>query len=456
MSAVPRQVETDQQPPMAVPLRHFVVSLAFLLSGLGVGLLDALGVAPGLARLAHLHLLLVGWICVTIMGAMTQFVPVWSAVALYSRRLATAQLWLVAVGVAGLAGAFSLTVPAALIASGVITLLGFWVFAYNLGRTLWRVDSYDVTERHFAYALGFVLLVTLLGLSLAASYAIPLFDRVGLSRNGVVAAHATLGVFGAVLTTVIGALYQLATMFTRTEIRGVDAAIQRLERLAYPAGVLLLAGGRLARSAPAVRLGGFLLAASLFGVGVVLARRLHASGVERTPMLSRYWVVACSLVSWAPLAAAAWLRRPLDGTATFGAPGTAHLLAFGVVGFVVFGTLYHVVPFIVWEHRYSDRLGYEQVPMIDDLYSDRLATLDGTLLLAGLLALSADGLLGGPRPLVIVAGGVSVIGGLAFVCNVVLVLRNHSPESLPGILLERLAGRDGQAAPAAQGPEDSR
>ena len=31
-------------------------------------------------------------------------------------------------------------------------------------------------------------------------------------------------------------------------------------------------------------------------------------------------------------------------------------------------------------NRYSDRLGLEPVPMIDDLYSDRVAAADGVLL----------------------------------------------------------------------------
>jgi len=83
MSVVPGPLETDQQPPMTIPLRHFVLGLAFLLLGIGVGLGIAAGVAPGFATLAHVHLLLAGWVCLTIMGAMTQFVPVWSGVELH-------------------------------------------------------------------------------------------------------------------------------------------------------------------------------------------------------------------------------------------------------------------------------------------------------------------------------------------------------------------------------------
>ncbi len=117
MSAIPGNLDTAQQPPMTVPLRHFSVALGFLFAGVGVGILLTVGAVSGLGQLAHVHLLLAGWICITIMGAMTQFVPVWSGTDLYSRRLASVQLVLVTVGLTGFAFAFIL---------GVFVWLVFW------------------------------------------------------------------------------------------------------------------------------------------------------------------------------------------------------------------------------------------------------------------------------------------------------------------------------------------
>jgi hypothetical protein len=106
MSASRGSIEPDRAPPLAVPLRHLLVALGFLLAGGVVGALEDAGVLPGRERLAHVHLLLAGWMCVTVAGAMTQFVPVWSGLDLHSRRLATVQLWLLAPGPAGFAAAF--------------------------------------------------------------------------------------------------------------------------------------------------------------------------------------------------------------------------------------------------------------------------------------------------------------------------------------------------------------
>ncbi len=424
MSAVPAGLATDQQPPMTVPLRYFLVGFLFLLAGGAVGLANVLGAAPGLARLAHVHLLLAGWVCLTIMGAMTQFVPVWSNVPVHSRRLANAALALVTVGVAGLAGAFLATSIHWIHGFGGLLVAGIWVFAYNLARTLPPVREFDATESHFAFALACFVVLAALGFVLAFDLSTSVLPVAGVTRPQVVGAHATLAVFGAILGTVFGALYQLATMFTQTEIAGRDRYLAHVQ-YAYPAGVVALATGRLFAVRPLAVAGGLAMTAGAFAFAVLLAAKLYEGQVERTPMLTRYAVVAVALAAWSPLAAREWVAAPLARNALFGPTAGAHLLFVGVVGFVVMGSLYHVVPFIVWVHRYSDRLGFEPVPMIDDLYDDRLAALDGALVTLGAVTLILGQAGVAPEPAT-VAGGVALAAGfVVFTANLVNVVYRH-------------------------------
>jgi cbb3-type cytochrome oxidase subunit 1 len=450
MSVVPGGIETAEQPPMTVPLGHFVVALGFLVFGVVLGVGIALGVTPGNATLAHVHLLLVGWVCVTIMGAVTQFVPVWSGAQLHSQRLSGLQLWLVAPGLGGFVASLLGGWLGLLPAFGAAMVLGFLAFAYNAGRTLRTLSAYDVTERHFGLALAFFVVATPLGLSLAVDFVHPVFGHVPVSRAAVASTHATLAVFGAVLTTVLGALYQLGTMFAQTELDRHDRRLRRIEEIGYPSGVVLIATGRLLGLEPPARLGGLLIVGSLLGFGLLLGRRLHRTRVDWTPMLSRYAVAVPALVLWALLAGPAWVADPLAGTATFGAPGTAHLLTAGVVGFVVLGTLYHVVPFIVWVHRYSDLLGREAVPMVDDLYRSRLAAADFVLIVLGTAALVVEGLVSLPVPVVAFGGACLLAGSLAFVANLLLVIRDHSPHSVGGVLSGTLLISSGRAAEAVE------
>ncbi|WP_435066659.1 hypothetical protein [Haloplanus sp. C73] len=451
MGAVPGTIETEQRPPMALPLRHFVVGLGFLFAGAVVGIGVAVDAVPGLGTLAHVHLLLAGWVCLTIMGAMTQFVPVWSGTTLHSQRLASAQLPLVVVGLVGFVTSLLLNSFTWLVPFGGLMLAGFWAFVYNVTRTLLTLDNYDVTERHFLLALGFFALLAPLGLLLALDFTRPVFTSVAVSRPNVVAMHATVAVFGAILTTVYGALYQLGTMFTQTDLHGVDEYLQPIEAVGHPVGVVLLAVGRLLDAVLVARLGAALVLVAALAFGAILGRKLYEMQVAWTPMHTRYAVVVPGLVAWALLTAPAWLSAPTAPTHRFGAPEAVHLLALGTIGFVVLGTLYHIVPFIIWVHRYSDRLGLEDVPMIDDLYSDTLATADATLLVSGTLLLVASeaGLF--PSTLRLVGGGLVTLGTLVFGANMLLVVRRHSPHSVGRILVGSLDPRQ-KTAPTGDAP----
>ena len=425
MTAVPQDLDSDGGPPLSIPLRHFVAALGFLLAGSALGVADTFGVAPGLARLAHVHLLLVGFVCLTIAGAMTQFVPVWSGTALHSRRLARVQLWLLVVGLVGFVAALLIGRLVVLPPFGGLLLAGFWTLAYNVGRTLDR--PLDVTECHFAAALAFFLALTTLGVALAAGFVTPVFGG-ALPRSAVVGAHVTLAVFGAVLTTVFGALYQLVPMFGQTDLDGLDRRLQRVETVVYPLGVAVLALGRLLANGPLARFGASLLLAGVLAFLVVLGRRLHDARADSTPMLVRYTLLVPAMLVWALVTLPAWLHDPLAPTVRFGAPGTAHLLAMVFV-LVLVGTLYHIVPFLVWVHRYSDRLGLEAVPMIDDLYDDRLATADLVLVAGGGACLVAGEWVGWDSAVRL--GGVGLTLGFAVVAaNLSLVVWRHAPEAL--------------------------
>ncbi|WP_254768092.1 cbb3-type cytochrome c oxidase subunit I [Salinilacihabitans rarus] len=433
MNAIPGGLRTDQQPPMAIPLRHFVVALAFLVVGVGGGAALAVARGPGLAPLAHRHALLVGWIALTIMGAMTQFVPVWSGVTIHSRRLAVAQLWLAVAGLVGflaglLAGAFELLPAfAAVLAVGILT------FVYNVGRTLLRARPFDTIERHFALALVCFALVATFGLGLAVDFTTPVFEPLSIARSEAILVHATLALYGAVLLTVIGALGQLAKMFTQATLEPVDDALLLGEEALVVGGLAVLVVGRGTGWEAAARVGGLALLVGVVAFAVVIARLLARATVDPSPMTRRYWVVVASLIAWAGLAAPAWWDDPASYATLFGHPEGRNLLLFGVLAFVVVGSLYHIVPFIIWIERYSDRIGLEKVPMIDDLYDDRLERADFAATLVGAAGLVAGELLSLAATVRAAAGLLATVGFALFVANLLLTIHRHGP-GLAGVL----------------------
>ncbi|WP_058365190.1 hypothetical protein [Haloparvum sedimenti] len=457
MSTVPGDLSTDVQPPLAIPLRHFLVGLGFLFAGTAAGLWVAAGAAPPFARVATAHLLLVGWVAVTILGAVTQFVPVWSGIRLHSRRLASLQLLLVAGGVPGFAGALWLGRPGAGAPFALAMVLGVTVFVYNVARTLLAARPWDVTEAHFALALGFFAAAMTLATALALDFRTTVFPVAGITRASAIAAHATLAVLGGVLTTVAGALYQLGPMFTQSDPESFDHRLRRVESVALPVGVVLLAGGRLVASAPVATVGGALVATASVALGWFLLRRVRRATGTRTPMLPRYGVVALALVAWGLTAGAVWVRAAVAGASgpgvlapaiRFGAPSVGPVLLFAAIGFVVAGTLYHVVPFLIWVHRYSDRVGLEPVPTIDDLTGERLARADLVATVGGsalvLTAATADLVgVGAPSMLALTGLALAALGLSAFLANLLRVVAVHAPDAagLPARVLS-LGGGD--------------
>lgn len=437
---------------MAIPLRHFVVALGFLLVSAIGALVMAVTSLPGLETIAYTHAVLVGWIVLTIMGAMTQFVPVWSGVAIHSRRLAALQLWLVTVGVLGLILVL-LTGRLALLPLVTLPLLvGIWAFVYNVGRTLVRARPLDVTEGHFAAALLAFGLLAPLGSLLAVDFTTQLIGETPVTRVNVLTAHATLALFGAILLTVVGALYQLATMFTGRSMTARDHRLQRLESASLPAGVFTLALGRGLESALLAHLGAVAILIGLLAFLVVLSGLLGRATVERSPMTDRYRIVAVAIGLWIVLTAPTWLSDPLAFTALWGHPDASALLLFGVFGFVVVGSLYHIVPFIIWIDRYSDRLGFESVPMIDDLYDDRLERIDYVAFLVGTTGLVAADLLALPAWSLLVATTVLAGGVVVFLANMLATIHRHGPAGVPGVIVPSI--KSGRLETTAHGTRE--
>lgn len=435
MSVALGEIETEAQPPSRIPLQHFVVGLLFLVAGAVAGTLTAIGSVNGLV---HVHLLLVGWVCVTITGAMTQFVPVWSDEKLHSPRLARLQLFLVGVGVAGLVATFATAKFELAVLPGTLVLLGFWVFVYNISRTLPSINPrrLDVTETHFLAALCYVVVATSFGVVLAADFRWGFLGKSPFDRSSVVSAHVTFAVLGIVLTTILGAMYQLVTMFTQTELHGVDVYIKKFETVAYPSGVALFGVAGLLGSVPLALGGAGLVAPSLAGFGFVVLRKLHETqmDVASHPMLVRYVPATLALVTWVFIATPGWIREPHSSDFLRTTP-TSHILLLGFVGYVVVGTLYHVVPFLIWVHRYSNRLGLEDVPMIDDLYDARLERADLVVTLVGFLGITA-GLWLDARTTVAFFGFVSLVGYGIFTSNLLLVVHRHERGGVQGLVLK--------------------
>lgn len=436
--ALPPGSGGPEVPDPSLPLRYFATALvALLLAALGLPSQGAL-LADFYYQariLALTHLITLGWITMTMMGALIQLVPVALGGALYSPRLARIQFWLMLVGVAGMVGHFWIGRFAGMAASALLVLLAVVLFLVNMGLTLRRVRQWDTVVWHIGAALVYLAGTAGLGSLMALD---KVLDFLPGDFLGILQAHAHLAALGWVTMMILGVSYKLLPMFTLAEIWS-----ERLARMTFwslNGGALglfwsLLWGSRLTAAFAA------LAAASLALYGFQVVRTLRA---RRRPALD--WGIRYALTAVGYLLLAALLGVGLAAGVVRDEAVAARLgFAYGFLGLagwvsvMIMGMMYKVVPFLVWYVAYSDRVGLGRVPGLADLYSVRAQRWGYWLLNAGILGTAAALTWGEPASLR-AATGLLAAAVLIFVLNMAGVFRHlvrPTPLPIPSAAGER-------------------
>jgi hypothetical protein len=186
------------------------------LTALFGGLLIGIGMAAriidvswyGHARLMHLHLNILGFITVTIVGTMHNLLPTVLQHRLYSARLARTVFFLLPVGVALLVAGFALSSLKTELLAGALVLLATALYAFNLFAT-WRGSAHtgNAASDHLLVATFFLVLAVAMGLFVGVNYTgdVP-FMPIGTLH---LVAYTHMALVGFVLQTIFGALSHL-------------------------------------------------------------------------------------------------------------------------------------------------------------------------------------------------------------------------------------------------------
>lgn len=407
-------------PPFRLPGEHFTAAMVFLVLG-AVGLIWiapdlAAGAYPQAAVVGVTHLFTLGWITMSIMGALYQFLPVALGEPVRSIPAAHLTFALYAPGVAVFVTGMALSRDSLMLVGAALFGTGILVFAINLGATLWRATARDVTWWALAGADLFLVVTLVLGLALAGNLQ---WGYLGAARPIALGTHLHIALFGWVLLVVVGVAHRLLPMFLLSHGAG--------ERYAKAAVGLLVAGAAtLAVGHHGPPLVSRWLPALLFGAGLV-ALLLQARAFYRhrhRPALDpgmRSAALGLGLLA---------LALGLAGVALFidASPrvSTAYVLAL-VLGISLFvaALYYKIVPFLVWYHRFGPLAGKRRISRVSDLYSARLAGTSGALLLLGVLGLLAGVV--AARAALARGGALLLTAGVAIEAVQMLALARRTP-----------------------------
>lgn len=214
-----RQARSSLSSP-PLNLWFYGVAILLLLSGLGIGVAAALQlISPGQlrqARLAHIHLNLLGFVTLTIVGTMHNLFPTVLNTRLHSVRLAQATFVLLPAGVLALIAGFFLSRPQLQIAAGGILLAGTLLYGYNMIR-IWTDAGHpnSIVSNHFIMATVFLLLAVIAGILVSVN---ALWDPPALAFGTLhLMAYTHLALVGFILQTIIGALSHLLPIILAVE-----------------------------------------------------------------------------------------------------------------------------------------------------------------------------------------------------------------------------------------------
>jgi predicted outer membrane lipoprotein len=348
----PASLSLDQAPPIGVPLRFFLTAPLFALTAALLLLWqgpDVFSSRWNPALLGLTHLLTLGFIGLTMLGAVLQMLPVVAGAPV--RRPVLIATFVHALGTGGIVLlCYGLIFTAPLALQIALPTLGtaFLLFSVLIVITLRRAPPKNMTARAMRLAAMMLAATVLLGLVLLSNHAFGWWLQ---TREMVVDLHLTWGLLGWIGILVVGVAYQVVPMFQLTP--PYPATLTRWLTLLL---FILLLGLAPASYFPALRmLLGILLAAG-FAAFVLSTLWLQSQRRRKLPDVTlNFW--RGGMISLL-LAIALWLMAQivpaLGVTQSYGLL-LGMLMIVGFAMSVINGMLYKIVPFLVWFHLQSRR-----------------------------------------------------------------------------------------------------
>ncbi len=219
-------------------LWYYALAVLALFGGLACGETMAFAWAQqsfGYIRLAHIHLNLLGFITLAIVGTMHNLLPTVLNAPLSSPRLARAVIWLFPLGLAVLITGFMNSSVMIEMAGGGVLVLSALLYASNLFTTWLRSNHQgSAASDHLLVATFFLVLTLMLGVLVAANNltATPIMPFGSLH----LVAYTHMALIGFILQTIVGALSHLVPV--TLAVRRVPSPKKRGPYLEYLTSVI--------------------------------------------------------------------------------------------------------------------------------------------------------------------------------------------------------------------------
>ncbi len=373
-------LSTKNAPSIWVVVPHFLIgTVSFLLASIFLvfNYEALLGYHISGSVLAIAHLMILGWVSMIIFGALYQLIPVVMQVKLYSEKLAIITLVSLVVGlfflIAGFLG-YQFQLTNNFIIGGSLIIIAIIMFAFNTLKSALLSKDKSISTLYISFAGGYLLLTVLMGLFIPINLT---YNLLPLAHTQLMTTHIVLGLAGWFLMLVIGVAAKLMPMFL---------IVHRTKENLLKWGFYLINGGIIVIFATTFISGtpyllnqisfisilAGLVLFLLFNYDVFSHRMRRKLDIGMKLSAIGLIMFAVSVLSFVAL---------YFGNGVFGlAVGRLEILAglmlvYGFFTGLILGQTYKTLPFIIWLFYYQKLVGKQKVPLVADLYSDRLAEI---------------------------------------------------------------------------------
>ncbi|MEP0861307.1 MAG: hypothetical protein HRF52_07690 [Ignavibacterium sp.] len=378
------QIASAYSPPFRIVAKYFIAAIiSFVIFNLLLTLnyedISGHHFQPKILSVTHIATL--GFITMIIFGAMFQLVPVVLEVKLFSTILAEVQFWIFSLGIILLVykfwhfgSALSFTLPAVLLNTAML------IFSFNIIASMVKVKKWNLTGTYLASSIFWLLTTAVAGLLLSINLDTPFIK---LNHLQYLKLHVITAFVGWVGMVVMGVSFKLIPMFTLSHdyklnlanwavvlinigLLGVNWIMHYPDTQFYNAifGSMIFAGMLL----------------YLIQIYVIFRKRIR----KKLDVGLKFTAIALFILGITTLLNFSFLffnyENVVNLTLVYGI-----LFLVGFASTLIVGQMYKIVPFLVWYHKYSSKVGIEKVPMLKDMFNENLAEFQLYLMITGLV-----------------------------------------------------------------------
>ncbi len=332
--------------------------------------------------LALVHITTLGWITMIIFGAMFQLVPVVLEVKLFSEKLGEIQFWIYLAGVIGLVTAFwSFDTGLHMAVSASLLVVAILIFIFNISASMAKVKKWNITGIYLIAALFYLLSTAAAGILMAINLGYPFIQGDHLQYLKL---HVDVAFIGWVLIVIMGVSYKLIPMFSLSH--GYSQKSSVFAFILVNTGLLGITTVMHYKIIPYI----YYFFTALIGLGIlfflhqiylILKRRLRKKfdiGMKHSIIAFSVLLLDTILGLFLVMYSFNDLTIELNLILLYG-----FMSLIGFFSILTVGQLYKILPFLVWYHKFSSKVGKEPVPLLKEMFNEKLAKIEMYFLVAG-------------------------------------------------------------------------